>query len=42
MNVIPAYDDRYIKTKVRTYDEKVYTIFRCLNVSEGGVECETL
>ena len=25
---IPVYDDRYIKTKMRTYREKVYTDFR--------------
>ena len=25
---IPVYDDRYIKTKMRTYRDKVYTDFR--------------
>ena len=25
MNALPAYDGRYIKTKIRTYDDKVYT-----------------
>ena len=25
---IPVYDDRYIKTKIRTYRDKVYTDFR--------------
>ena len=29
---LPVYDDRYIKTKVRTYGDKVYANFRGLNV----------
>ena len=38
LNALPVYDDRYIKTKIKTYDDKVY-----LNVPEdGGVECEFL
>ena len=41
LNASPDYDDRYIKTKIRTYGDKVYTCFRCLNVSENGVECES-
>ena len=32
LNALPVYDDRYIKTKLRTYDDKVYTNFRGLNV----------
>ena len=28
------YDDKYIKTEIRTYDDKVYTNFRGLNVPE--------
>ena len=24
LNALPVYDDRYIKTKTRTYDDKVY------------------
>ena len=31
---LPVYDDRYIKTKIRTYGEEVYTNFRGLNVPE--------
>ena len=27
-----VYDDKFIKTKIRTYGEKVYTNFRGLNV----------
>ena len=39
-NGLPIFDDRYIKTKITTYDDEVYTKFRDLNVSEDGVECE--
>ena len=24
-DALPVYDDRYMKTKIRTYDDKVYT-----------------
>ena len=34
LNALPVYDDRYIKTKTRTYDDKVYTNFRGLNAPE--------
>ena len=34
LNTLPVYDDRYIKTKIKTYDDKVFTNFRDLNVSE--------
>ena len=27
LNALPVYDDRYIKTKVRLYGNKVYTKF---------------
>ena len=26
-NTLPVYDNRYIKTKIRTYGDKVYTTF---------------
>ena len=39
LNALPVYDDRYIKTKIRTYDDKAYTNFRCLNEPEDGIEC---
>ena len=29
----------YIKTKIRTYGDKVYTDFLGLNVSEDDIEC---
>ena len=32
LNALPVYDDRYIKTKIRTYGDKVYTNFCGLNV----------
>ena len=32
LNALPVYDDRYIKTKIRTYLEKAYTNFRGINV----------
>ena len=41
MNVLLVYDDRYIKTKIRTYGGKVYTSFRDLNVPEADTECES-
>ena len=40
LNALPVYDDRYIKTKLRTYGDKVYTNFRGLNVPGGYIECE--
>ena len=40
LNALPVYNDRYIKTKIRTYGDKVYTIFRGLNEPEDDVECE--
>ena len=41
LNALPVYDDRYIKTKIRTYGDKVYTNFRGLNVPEDDIECES-
>ena len=41
LNAIPAYDDRYIKTKIRTYVDKVYTNFRGLNEPKDDIECES-
>ena len=32
LNALPVYDDRYIKAKTRTYDDKVYTNIVGLNV----------
>ena len=41
LNTLPVYDDRYIKTKIRTYGDKVYTLFCALNVPDCGVEYES-
>ena len=37
---IEFYDDRYVKTKIRKYDDKVYTNFSGLNVPGDDIECE--
>ena len=42
LNVLPVYDDKYIKTKIRTYVDKVYTNFRDVNIPEHGVESFTI
>ena len=41
LDALPLYGDRYIKNKIRTHSDKVYTNFCGLNVSEDGVECES-
>ena len=41
LNALPVSDDRYIKTKIRTYGDKVYTNFRGWNVSENDIECKS-
>ena len=41
LNALTVYDDRYIKTKIRTYGDKVYTNFRGLNVAEDDIEHES-
>ena len=33
LDALPVYDGRYIKTKIRTYGDKVYTSFHGLNMS---------
>ena len=40
LNALSIYDDKYIKTKIRTYGDKVYTNFCGLNVPEDDTECE--
>ena len=40
LNPLLVYVDRYIKTKIRTYGDKIYTNFRGLNVPEDDIECE--
>ena len=41
LNALPVYDGRYIKMKIRTYCDKVYTNFHGLNVAEDDIECES-
>ena len=40
LKALPVYDDRYIKTKITTLGDKVYTNFCSLNVPEDDIECE--
>ena len=40
-NALPDYNDRYTKTKIRAYGDKVYTHFCGLNMPENRVECES-
>ena len=37
LNVLPVFGDRYIKTKIRKYVDKVYTNFDGLNVPEHDI-----
>ena len=41
LNALRIYDDIYMKTKIRTYGDKVYINFRGLNVPQDGIECES-
>ena len=41
LDILPVYDDGYIKTKMKTYGDKIYTNFRGWNAQENGVECES-
>ena len=41
LNALPDYGDRYIKTKIKAYGDKVYTDFRDLNLPEDEIECES-
>ena len=34
-------NDKYIKTKMRTFGDKVYTNFLGLNVPENDIQCES-
>ena len=33
LKILPVYDNKYIKTNIRKYGDRVYTNFRGLNVS---------
>ena len=39
LNALPVYNDRYIKTKIRAFGDKVYANFRGSNVLEDDIEC---
>ena len=39
LNTLAVYDDKYIKTKIRTFVDKVCTNLRGLNVPEDDIEC---
>ena len=41
LNASPVHGDRYIKNKIGTYGDEVYTNFCGLNVSEDDIECES-
>ena len=41
LDTLLFYNDRYIKTKIKTYSNKVYINLHGLNVAENGVECES-
>ena len=41
LNALPVYDDRYIKTEIKTLDDKVYTNFSGLNEPEDDKKCES-
>ena len=40
LNALIVYDDRHIKTKIRTQDDKVCTNFCGLNMPEHDIECK--
>ena len=42
MNSLPVYDDRYIKTQIRIFCDKICTNIRGLTVLEHDTECESL
>ena len=39
LTALLEYDNRYLKTKIRTYNDEVYTNFQDLNVPEDEIEC---
>ena len=41
LNSLSVYANKCIGTKIRTYGDKAFTIFRGLNVPEDGEECES-
>ena len=41
LKALPVHDDRYIKTKIRAFDDKVYTNFLSLILLENVIECKS-
>ena len=41
LNALPFYDNRFVKNKLRSYGDKVYTNFCGLNVPDDDIECES-
>ena len=41
LNALPVYDNRYIKPKIRTYGDNVYTNLHGVNVPEDYIEYES-
>ena len=41
LNARPVYDDRYIKIKIRTYGDNIYTNFSGSNVPEDDIDFES-
>ena len=41
LNTLPVCGDRYIKTKIRKYCDKVYTSFHGLKLREDNIECKS-
>ena len=41
LQALPVYDGRYIKTKLKTYGDNIYTNFHGSNVPEDAIECES-
>ena len=41
LKALPVYDDRYIKTKIRTFGDKVYTDFPVAYMLEDDIESES-
>ena len=40
LNALPFFYNRYIKTKIRKYHDKVYTNFIGLHVPKDYIECD--
>ena len=38
LNALPVYGDKYVKTKIKTYPNKVYPNFCGLNIAEDDIE----